>query len=70
MDNRLEARMRDAHKQMRRYNDTLKDFEAHFDERPREAAEALLLVLPAHLEAWRQYAYSRFVIDLEDREQR
>jgi DNA-binding CsgD family transcriptional regulator len=62
--------MRDAHKQMRRYNDTLKDFEAHFEERPCKAAEALLGVLPTHLETWRQYAYSRFGIDLDDREQR
>jgi hypothetical protein len=55
---------------MRRYNDTLKGFESHFKERPRAAAEALLLVLPAHLEEWRQYTLSRFGVDLEDREQR
>ena len=39
---------------MRQYNDTLKGFESHFKERPRAAAEALLVVLPAQLEEWRQ----------------
>jgi hypothetical protein len=66
----LETRIREAHKRMRRYNDTLKGFESHFKERPSAAAEALLLVLPAHLEEWRQYTLSRFGVDLEDREQR
>ena len=66
----LEARIRDAHKQMRQYSDTLKGFESHFKERPRGAAEALWLVLPVHLEVWRQHALSRFGVDLEDHEQR
>jgi hypothetical protein len=55
---------------MRRYNDTLKGLESHFNERPRAAAEALLLFLPAQLEEWRQYAWSRFGLDLGDCEQR
>jgi hypothetical protein len=39
---------------MRQYNDTLKGFESNFKEGPRAAAEALLVILPAQLEEWRQ----------------
>jgi hypothetical protein len=66
----FEARVRDTHKRLRRYEDTLKEFEAHFRERPQGAAQALLLSLPAQLELWRKYGLSRFGVDLEDREQR
>ena len=60
---RLESRIREAHKQMRQYNDTLKGFESHFKGGPRAAAEALLVVLPAQLEERRQYALSRFGVE-------
>jgi hypothetical protein len=66
----FEARVRDTHKRLRRYEDTLKEFEAHFRERPQGAAQALLLSLPEQLEVWRKYGSSRFGVDLEDREQR
>jgi DNA-binding CsgD family transcriptional regulator len=66
----FEARVRDIHKRLRRYEDSLKEFEAHFRERPQGAAQALLLSLPVHLEGWRKYGSSRFGVDLEDREQR
>ena len=66
----FEARVRDTHKRLRRYEDTLKEFEAHFRERPHGAAQALLLSLPEWLEVWRKYGSSRFGVDLEDREQR
>jgi hypothetical protein len=66
----FEARVRDTHKRLRRYENDLRELEAYFDERPRGAAQALLLSLPDHLEVWRNYAWSRFEVDLEDREQR
>jgi hypothetical protein len=70
MQDQLEARIRDVHKMLRRYDDSLKELKAYFDERPNAAAQALLLSLPEQLEVWRQYALSRFGVDLEDREQR
>jgi O6-methylguanine-DNA--protein-cysteine methyltransferase len=66
----FEARVRDTHKRLRRYEDSLKEFEAYFRERPQGAAQALLLSLPEQLEVWRKYVSSRFGVDLEDREQR
>ena len=66
----FEARVRDTHKRLRRYEDSLKEFEAYFRERPQGAAQALLLSLPEWLEVWRKYGSSRFGVDLEDREQR
>jgi RNA polymerase sigma factor (sigma-70 family) len=71
-DNRdqFEARVRDTHKRLRRYEDSLKELEAYFHERPEAVAHALLLCVPVQLEVWREYALSRFGVDLEDREQR
>jgi hypothetical protein len=66
----FEARVRDTHKRLRRYEDSLKEFEAYFRERPHGAAQALLLSLPEWLEVWRKYGSSRFGVDLEDWEQR
>ncbi len=70
MQDQLKARIRDVHKMVRRYDDSLKELKAYFDERPSAAAQALLLSLPEQLEVLRQYALSRFGVDLEDREQR
>ena len=70
MQDQFEARIGDAHKMLRRYEDSLKELKAYFDERPNVAAQALLLSLPEQLEVWRQYALSRFGVDLEDQEQR
>jgi hypothetical protein len=66
----FEARVRDTHKRLRRYENDLNELEAYFDERPLEAAQALLLSLPEWLEAWRNYALARFGVDLEAHEQR
>jgi hypothetical protein len=66
----FEARVRDTHKRLRRYENDLKELEEYFDERPLGAAQALLLSLPEWLETWRNYALARFGVDLEDREQR
>ena len=66
----FEARVRDTHKRLRRYEDSLKEFEAYFRERPQGAAQALLLSVPVQLEVQRKYALSRFGVDLKDREQR
>jgi hypothetical protein len=66
----FEARVRDTHKRLRRYENGMKELEAYFHERPQRAADALLLSVPAQLEVWRKYALSRFKVDLEDREQR
>jgi hypothetical protein len=54
----------------RRYENSLDKLKADFKERPNATAQALLLYLPEQLEVWRQYALSRFGVDLEDREQR
>jgi hypothetical protein len=70
MQDQFEARIRDAHKMARRYDNSLKELKAHFDERPKAAAQALMISLPEQLEVWRQYALARFGVDLEDREQR
>ncbi len=70
MQDQFEARILDAHKMARRYDNSLKGLKAHFDERPKAAAQALLISLPEQLEVWRQYALARFGVDLEDREQR
>jgi O6-methylguanine-DNA--protein-cysteine methyltransferase len=66
----FEARVRDTHKRLRRYEESLKELEAYFHERPQGSADALLLSVPVQLEVWRKYASSRFGVDLEDREQR
>ena len=66
----FEARVRDTHKRLRRYEDSLKEFEAYFHERPQGSADALLLSVPVWLEVQRKYAFSRFGVDLKDREQR
>jgi hypothetical protein len=55
---------------VRRYDDSLKELKAYFDEHPKARAQELLLSLPELLEVWRQYALSRFGVDLEDRQQR
>src|SRR5215210_7489509 len=70
MQDRFEARLRQAHKQQRRYDTIGKELKAYFEANPRPAEQALLLSLPAQLDTWRQYAISRFGIDLEDPEQR
>ena len=70
MQDQFEARIRDAHKMVRRYDNSLKELKAHFNERPKAAAQALLISLPEQLEVLRQYALSRFGVDLQDREQR
>ena len=70
MQDRFEARLKDAHKMARRYDNYLKELKAYFEEHPREAAQALLISLPEQLEVLRRYALSRFRVDLEDREQR
>ena len=62
--------MRDTHKRLRRYEESLKELEAYFHERPQGAADALLLSVPVQLEVQRKYALSRFGVDLKDREQR
>ena len=66
----FEERVRDTHKRLRRYEESLKELEAYFHERPQGAADALLLSVPVQLEVQRKYALSRFGVDLEDREQR
>jgi DNA-binding CsgD family transcriptional regulator len=66
----FEARVRDTHKRLRRYENGMKELEAYFHERPQGAADALLLSVPAQLEVWQKYALSRFEVDLENREQR
>jgi DNA-binding CsgD family transcriptional regulator len=66
----FEARVRDTHKRLRRYEESLKELEAYFHERPQGAADALLLSVPVQLEVQRKYALSRFGVDLKDREQR
>jgi hypothetical protein len=66
----FEARLRKTHKRLRRYEESLKELEAYFHERPQGAADALLLSVPVQLEVQRKYALSRFGVDLEDREQR
>ena len=63
MQDQLEARIRDVHKMVRRYDDSLKELKAYFDERPNAAAQALLLSLSEQLDVWRQYALSRFGVD-------
>jgi len=70
MQDRFDARLRQVHKQQRQYDNTGKELKAYFEANPRRAAQALLLSLPAQLDVWRQYAVSRFGVDLEDREQR
>jgi hypothetical protein len=70
MQDQLEARIRDAHKKLRRYDNSLKELKAYFDERPNASAQALLHSLPDQLAVWRQYAWSRFGVDMEDWEQR
>ena len=70
MYDQFDARIRGAQKRLRRFHSSRKELKAYFDERPNAAAQALLLGLPEQLEAWRQYALSRFEVDLEDREQR
>jgi hypothetical protein len=70
MQDRFEAQLRHTHKQQRQYDNTGKELKAYLEANPRRAAQALLLSLPAQLDVWRQYAVSRFGIDLEDREQR
>jgi DNA-binding CsgD family transcriptional regulator len=66
----FEERVRDTHKRLRRYEESLKELEAYFHERPQGAADALLLSVPVQLEVQRKYALSRFGVDLKDREQR
>ena len=66
----FEERLRDTHKRLRRYEESLKELEAYFHERPQGAADALLLSVPVQLEVQRKYALSRFGVDLKDREQR
>ena len=66
----FEERVRDTHKRLRRYEESLKELEAYFHERPQEAADALLISVPVQLEVQRKYALSRFGVDLKDREQR
>jgi hypothetical protein len=70
MQDRIDARLRQVHKQQRQYDNTGKELKAYFEANPRRAAQALLVSLPAQLDMWRQYAFSRFGVDLEDREQR
>jgi DNA-binding CsgD family transcriptional regulator len=66
----FEERVRDTHKRLRRYEESLKELEAYFHERPQGAADALLLSVPVQLEVQRKHALSRFGVDLKDREQR
>jgi DNA-binding CsgD family transcriptional regulator len=66
----FEERVRDTHKRLRRAEESLKELEAYFHERPQGAADALLLSVPVQLEVQRKYALSRFGVDLKDREQR
>jgi DNA-binding CsgD family transcriptional regulator len=66
----FEERVRDTHKRLRRYEESLKELEAYFHERPQGAADALLLSVPVQLEVQRKYTLSRFGVDLKDREQR
>jgi DNA-binding CsgD family transcriptional regulator len=66
----FEERVRDTHKRLRRYEESLKELEAYFHERPQGAADALLLSVPVQLEVQRKYALSRFGVDLKDLEQR
>jgi DNA-binding CsgD family transcriptional regulator len=70
MQDRFEARIRDVHKRTRQLDKELRGLVAHFNERPRQSAQALVFAVPAQMAAWRRFGVSRFGIDLGDHEQR